>query len=152
MRDGRRRRIWPPDFDTWYNFWLVANNAAGTPSPDGTVTFYLQRDGDPSYGTQLNIGHRNARPRPPTPLHHLLPQVTTRTARSTSTTSIYNDNGQNLLNPTVDTDGDGLPDAWELTLLPRPRSAAAAPTALGNNDSRRLDRRPGIRERHQSDR
>ncbi len=105
-------------YGAWYKLWMVTSNPAGALAPDGTVQFFLQRDGDPSYPTPTLIGSDNSR-------------IATTEAIDTIGFHKYNANGpiyiddiffsagaQNLTDPTVDTDGDGLPDAWELAWFP----------------------------------
>ncbi len=105
-------------YGAWYKLWMVTTNAAGTSAVDGTVQFYLQRDGDPAYPTPTLIGTDGGR-------------ISTTEAIDTIAFHKYNANGpiyiddiffsdgaQNLTDPTVDADADGLPDAWELAWFP----------------------------------
>ena len=86
------------------------------------MTFYLQRYGDTTYGNQISIG--SVGPAIGTPGNGTIDTLAFHKYNANAPVYIddiyYDDSGQNLSDPldSVDTDGDGLADGWELDYFP----------------------------------
>ncbi len=108
---GGFARVVQVDNDIWYNVWMVVDNA------NDRTTFYFNTgwDSATSGGTLSfpNAGFRNG-----TAANALVSFMVAnnRTSSTGYIDDIYIDTtGENLTNPTfIDTDGDGLPDQWEI--------------------------------------
>ncbi|MBB5353573.1 hypothetical protein HNR46_003834 [Haloferula luteola] len=115
----------------WYDVWTVIDNTTDS------YRMFLQSDDDPAYATQTEYfppdGTWNFRTASTTAI------LATQLTSNSGSTSVYIDDfyvdvtGSNLANPSptlVDSDGDGMADAWEMHYF-----GDLSPTAISDSDS-----------------
>lgn len=131
----------------WYNVWLTIDTTADT------YRIYVQRDGDPVYGTQTEIvspdGTWNFRNAPAAN-----PLVTFLIMSNSSSSNIFLDDiyidtvaTPNLTNPLAvsnpDADGDGLEDAWEIFYFGNTTAQSGSGDPDGDNSTNEQEETAG---------
>ncbi len=111
---GSFARVGQVDHDAWYNVWMVMDNAN-----DRTAFYFNTGWGPATGGGTLSFPNAVFRNSTGGPAANAL--VSFMIANNRTNTTGYIDDihidttGENLTNPTfIDTDGDGLPDQWEI--------------------------------------